>query len=360
VNVTLIVETLRHRVPGGIGVATQALRDRLIASDDVVVDEYWARGGVGGQSSMLPRPLLYEAWSRVGRPAIGGPSTSERGIDVLHAPMLFGPTQCGVPTIFTVHDLAWRGDHDVRSRRSVRLHERMWQRIVASRATVITSTETMAGTLVEAGLAAERCVVIPLGVESREAVEPSEILEPGSPYILSVSTLEPRKNLAGLLDAFRLSGLWSDGYELVIVGPDGWELEIATLIETQPREVAQGVRTLGYVSDAELGALYRAAAAAAYPSFSEGFGLPVLEAMSWGTPVVTSSHGSTAEVAGAAGILVDPSRPDDIAAGLVAATDPARRAGLGAAGLARAAELSWDSHVERTIGLYRDVSGSRG
>jgi len=352
VKVTLIVETMRHRVPGGIGVATQALRDGLSEHDDVSVVEYWARGGTGGRSSMLPQPLLYEAWSRFGRPQVGGG-------DVLHAPMLFGPTADRVPTVLTVHDLAWRDEQDVRSSRSVRLHERMWRRVVASEVTVVTSTEVMAGSLVEAGIPAGRCVVIPLGVSSRDGHDVGETLPSGNPYVLSVATLEPRKNLAGLLKAFELSGLWNDGYELIIVGPDGWEVDVSALVGSQPREVAQQVRVLGYVSDVDLAELYRGAGVAAYPSFSEGFGLPVLEAMSWGTPVLTSSGGSTAEVAGAAGVLVDPSQPADIAAGLLAAVDPARRKALRAAGLARAAELSWDRHVEQTVDLYRTVGNGR-
>lgn len=271
--------------------------------------------------------------------------------------MLFGPTGNGRKTVFTVHDLAWRDARDARSARSTRLHERMWKRVVASDATVITSTEAGARVLVDSGLGTDRCFVVPLGVGPRENSAVSETLVPTAPYLLSVSTLEPRKNLPGLIDGFRISRLWDEGFELVVVGPDGWELDVAALIDRQPAEVARRVRVLGFVSSADLGGLYRSASAAAYPSFSEGFGLPVLEAMSWGTPVVTSEGASTAEVAGGAAVLVDPADPSDIAAGLMAAVDRDDREAFAAAGRARAEELSWDRHIDRTVDLYRTVLG---
>ena len=116
-----------------------------------------------------------------------------------------------------------------------------------------------------------------------------------------------------------------------------------------------GVRYLGEVGDEELARLYRGALCVAYPSLYEGFGIPVLEAMACGAPVVTSRGGATEEVAGGAAVLVDPLDPDAIAAGIEEAV--ARREELRALGLERARAFSWDESARRTVEVYREVSG---
>jgi glycosyltransferase involved in cell wall biosynthesis len=178
------------------------------------------------------------------------------------------------------------------------------------------------------------------------------------PYLLSVGVLEPRKNVAGLLAAFaRLPAELT--LTLVVAGPTGW------LAEDPRRLVADSgrgerVRLLGEVPAEDLPALYAGAELLVYPSLYEGFGLPVLEAMSCGTPVVASNVPALAEVAGAAAILVEPD-PEAIAAGIAAALrDPARRAELAAAGLARAAEFSWQRTAAATLELYRSTAAGRG
>src|SRR5207247_4370653 len=130
-------------------------------------------------------------------------------------------------------------------------------------------------------------------------------------YVLAVSTLEPRKNLGRLVEGFRRAGL--NGCELRVVGARGWG-------DVEPVPSA-GVRWLGEVSDDELARLYRGARCAAYVSLYEGFGLPVLEAMACGTPVVTARTAASEEVSGGAAVLVDPLDPDALAAGLAEAVE---------------------------------------
>lgn len=174
-----------------------------------------------------------------------------------------------------------------------------------------------------------------------------------APYVLAVGTLEPRKNLERLIAAWTALGeTGRAGHVLALVGPIGWD---AGPIVTAARE--HGARLLGRVSEDELRALYAGATAFAYPSLYEGFGLPVLEAMAAGAPVLTSSVSSLPEVAGDAAVLVDPHDPTAIADGLHRLlSDPALAADLRTRGRARAAEFSWARTAEETLALLRSIA----
>jgi len=161
----------------------------------------------------------------------------------------------------------------------------------------------------------------------------------GGDYVLSVGTLEPRKNLARTIEATRALGL-----ELNVVGARGWGGVAAG---------GTGVRWLGEIPDDELASLYRGALCVAYPSLYEGFGIPVVEAMACGTPVVTSAGGATEEVAGGAAVLVDPLDTAGIASGIEEAI--ARREELRRLGLERAHAFSWDESARRTLDVYREA-----
>jgi glycosyltransferase involved in cell wall biosynthesis len=178
--------------------------------------------------------------------------------------------------------------------------------------------------------------------EERVRVVPHGVTEPFTPhgeaaggdYVLAVGTLEPRKNLARVVLAAERAGV-----ELRVVGPQGWG--------------DVDVDSAGLVSDEELARLYRGAAAVVYPSLYEGFGLPVLEAMATGTPVVTSP-GATAEVAGSAAVIVDPQDVDAIAAGITEAL--ARSEELRAAGPERAERFTWSAAAKATAEVYREAA----
>ncbi len=176
-------------------------------------------------------------------------------------------------------------------------------------------------------------------------------------FILSVCTLEPRKNVNRLIQAFALLRQAGIDYQLIHVGAKGW-LYDATLAEVQRLGLAESVRFLGHVPVDDLVALYNAASVFVYPSLYEGFGIPLLEAMGCGCPVVTSNGSSLPEVAGEAGILVDPTDVEQIAAAIrQVLDDPALAADRRQKGLARARLFSWDRCAQETLDAYRRVLG---
>jgi glycosyltransferase involved in cell wall biosynthesis len=161
-------------------------------------------------------------------------------------------------------------------------------------------------------------------------------------YILAVSTLEPRKNLPRLVKAYRRAHL--NGLPLLVAGAAGWG---------GVRVEGDGIRWLGEVRDDELARLYRGARCVAYISLYEGFGLPVLEAMACGAPVVAGRNAASEEIAGSAAVMVDPLDPDAIAAGLAEAVD--RRDELRQRGLERAGTFDWSEVARATAEVYREA-----
>ena len=172
------------------------------------------------------------------------------------------------------------------------------------------------------------------------------------PYALFVGTIEPRKNIDMLLDAWRSTRL-ADDFDLVIAGPMGWSSgkTVARL-----RAGVAGVRYIGYVSEHELPALTAGAAAFVYPSLYEGFGFPVAQAMAAGVPVITSNTSCLPEIAGEAAILVDPKSQDEIAGAMkLLLTSPSLRERLSHAGVARAQEYRWETCARKSLEFFRRV-----
>jgi glycosyltransferase involved in cell wall biosynthesis len=261
--------------------------------------------------------------------------------DVLHCPTFRAPVRTHVPLIVTFHDLAVLRYPETFNTWTRRYSRVFLPRVARAAARVIAVSEFTARELVDLlDVPEDKIRVIPNAVgppftATGEAAE--------GDYVLAVSTLEPRKNLDRLVDGFRRAGL--DGSELRVVGARGWGG-----IEPIPSE---GVRWLGEVSDDELARLYRGARCAAYVSVYEGFGLPVLEAMACGTPVVAADLPPIHEFANGV-ITVDPRDPDAIAAGLGEAV--AQREELGREGRAAAAAYDWARVAQETIAVYREVA----
>jgi glycosyltransferase involved in cell wall biosynthesis len=175
---------------------------------------------------------------------------------------------------------------------------------------------------------------------------------PREKVVLCVGAIQRRKNQAGLVRAFRaLPHDWT----LVLAGSEGYEAaETLRAIEASP--CAGRIRITGYVSDAELGGWYGRASIFAFPSFDEGFGMPLIEAMAAGVPIVSGNRSALPEVAGDAALLVDPSNDDEIASALtLLANDAGLRERLVAAGRKRAAGFTWARAVDRTVAVYREL-----
>jgi glycosyltransferase involved in cell wall biosynthesis len=185
--------------------------------------------------------------------------------------------------------------------------------------------------------------------------------ETGDDFWLAVGTLEPRKNYETLLDAFDL--YWARSPRprpLRIAGGDGWKSEALkehlALLEARGR-----VQRLGYVPDADLLRLYAQAKALIFPSWYEGFGLPVLEAMGQGAPVICSDRASLPEVGGEAAIYIDPASAESICQAMLALeADPAGRPQLASAGRAQAARFNWEKTARETLNFYRRVIEASG
>jgi glycosyltransferase involved in cell wall biosynthesis len=180
------------------------------------------------------------------------------------------------------------------------------------------------------------------------------------PFVLSVGDLQPRKNQIGLIHAFeRLVKAHPQlKHDLVLAGKATW---YAPRVYQAARrsEVANRIRFLGFVSDADLLQLYNACDAFVFPSFYEGFGLPVLEAMACGRAVISSNASALPEVADGAGILVDPASPEAMARAMAdLLLDSELRARMERLGLMRAAHFSWRKTAERTLEVYQEVAGA--
>ena len=354
VRVAYTLEQCWHDAPGGTAVAAIQIARRLARRGDVTLAavagrhraepaEPW-RPPLAVAQLPLPRPLLYESWLRLRRPhveRVTGP------VDVAHATGLV-PCATRAPLVVTIHDVAWIHDPGRHTRQGRRVMSRSLDVARAEARLVVTSSEASRRDLEACGIEASRVRVIPLGVDVPTAGAAS-IADVRCRYrlperfVLFVGTLEPRKNLRRLAAATPRS---ETGLPLVVAGPPGWGGAVDG--------ITGDVRFLGFVPGGDLPALYAASSVFAYPSEAEGFGLPVLEAMAQGAPVVTSAGTSTEEVAGGAAVLVDPLDIDAIAAGIDEAVG--RAAELAEAGLRRAGAMSWDDAAARTAAVYVEAA----
>ena len=179
-------------------------------------------------------------------------------------------------------------------------------------------------------------------------------------YILSLCSIQPRKNLVRLIEAYSLlrrSHREGKLPQLVLAGKRGW-LDNETRRAAQRQDMSAGIRFTGYVADEHLNALYSAATCFVYPSYFEGFGLPILEAMKCGTPVIAGNRTSIPEVAGQAALLFDPFDVQSLVEALKRVlNDPQYRAMLSAKGLQRASEFSWQTTARLTLAAYEKAAG---
>ncbi|MEY4745225.1 MAG: hypothetical protein RL272_1170 [Candidatus Parcubacteria bacterium] len=303
---------------------------------------------VSHRFSRYPNRLLNASFAFLGAPTIerlAGPA------DVLYMPNLnFAATR--LPTIVTVHDLSF-----VRYPQFFSAKQRLWHAAVGTasllrraRTVVAVSKHTKADVIETFGIAEDSIVVAGPGVGPAFVPQPDAEKERvrkklglSRPFFLFLGAIEPRKNITGLIEAYERVDA---GLDLVIAGGKGWLYEdIFRRAADSPKRGR--IKFIGYVDGADKPALYAAAAALVYPSFYEGFGMPPLEAMAVGTPVVASRVSSLGEVVGDAGLLVDPRDSEDIASAMTAVmADPRLAAELGRRGRERASAHTWERSAE--------------
>ena len=284
-------------------------------------------------------------------------------VDILHV-QFTAPPFAPCPVVVSIHDLSFEHLPETFNRRS-RAQLRLTVRRSARKATHILalSEHARADIIATYGIAPERVTAIPLAAadrfrpitDERELQRVRHTYGIAGDYILSVGSIQPRKNLARLITAY--ARLRTDprhnNLQLVIVGRQAW-LVGETLRAIRESGVSDSINLTGYVPDADLPALYSGARCFIYPSFFEGFGLPPLEAMKCGVPVIAGNRTSLREVVGDAGLLVDPLDPQEIAVGLARLlNDSDLQQELRARGLERSRMFNWQETAKRTLEVYQ-------
>ncbi len=313
------------------------------------------------RASLAVTPLndrwLYRLWHRARLP-LPVELFAGRG-DLYHATdFVLPPVTPGKRTVLTVHDLTFERAPDAAPPQLLRFLKRVVPQAVRRAHHLIADSQATARDLMALyDVRPERITVIYSGVDARfrpvDAPSPASSFAPGgAPFVLTVGTLQPRKNHLTLVRAFAQVAPQLPDLHLVIAGGKGWMYD-QVIAEVARLDLGERVRFIGFVDDADLPDLYRAARVFAFPSLYEGFGLPPLEAMACGVPVVASNASSLPEVMGDAGLLVDPLDVDGLAEALVrAAADDAWRAQAIARGLARARQFTWRRAAEQLLAVY--------
>jgi glycosyltransferase involved in cell wall biosynthesis len=307
-------------------------------------------------SVQLPNRLLNLSWAYTPYPKVErftGP------LDVFHGSSFQMPPTRGAASVLSIHDLVFLIYPEMAIPSSVR-HFGPRIREYARRADIITtiSNATATDIIKYLDVSPEKVRNVYPGATLLKKATAEEIIRVRSKhrisgnYILFVGCIEPRKNLARLLEAFDLSNLSTD-FELVLTGPKGWHTK-EIFEKWQKLKNPERVRWIDYVGDNDLAPLYSGASFLAFPSILEGFGLPILEAMSVGCPVLTSNISAMPEVAGDAAVYVDPFDIDSIAQGMIKLADDLQlRKKMSELGYLRTGKFTWENTAIGMIKVYQ-------
>ena len=338
-RVGIVTEQLRRPTPGGIGRYATSLLQALQQRADI---DAVAIAGV------LPPNVTSRLW------AAGG--VIRKRTDLIHATSFSYPRVVPrIPTTVFIHDVLWRGaGSDALNPRGIAFHERGLARVVRGGGAVLVPSEAVAAGLIKCGVDGGLVTVTGEGSDHL----PIGTRTVAEPYLLSVGTFEPRKNLRRLLAAYELLRQHiNPAPPLRLVGSDAWR-GMAGLPSTLP----VGVEIIGRVNDDELAGLYAGASAFVYPSLGEGFGLPPLEAMRAGVPTICSAVPSVMEsiggqaTGGEHALLVDPNNTESIMHAMHSVlTDRVRAEGLAVNGKAWAELRTWAKVAERHVQLWRKL-----
>lgn len=362
----MLAEQLLAPVPGGTGRYTGELLAAMAATrpDGWSLTAVTARHGDPGEAAVpgvgrprmlpLPRRALTLAWER------GVPLWP--GGDMVHAPTPLAPPRPrrGRGLVVTVHDTVPFTHPESLTPRGAAWHRAVITRATRTASAIVVPTETVAAELAEHAPGPAAVHVIGHGVPDALLREPdpgeaeliSQALRLPESFVLAVGTVEPRKGLDVLVAAMARPD--APDLDLVIAGPQGWGEVDVSVLAAQHGLAAGRLHVLGRVSDAELGVVLRRAAVLAAPSRAEGFGMPVLEAMALGLPVVHSDTPALVEVAGGTGITVRRDDPGELAAALgEVVTNRARVVMLVTEARARAARFTWEAAAKSLWQLHR-------
>lgn len=298
-------------------------------------------------------------WEQLAAPV----NSAKRHLDLLHGPVNVVPLGGRTPSVVTIHDLAflvYPEQYPAMQRRYLRIMTRASAR--KARRVIAVSSSTARDVTELLGVPPDRVVTVPNGVSEdfypRAGTDELTRFRAANSlpeeFLLFVGTLQPRKNLVGLLRAYAQLDQ-SERIPLYVVGATGWMYR-AIFEEVTRLGIDQDVRFPGYAASDTLPLWYSAATAFLYPSYYEGFGLPVLESMACGTPVVTSNTSALPEVAGEAGMRVNPDDPGEIANAIrTVLSDSSLREDMSRRGQAQARQFTWKRTARETAAVYRSV-----
>jgi glycosyltransferase involved in cell wall biosynthesis len=301
-------------------------------------------------------------WEQVQLPGI----LKSRRLQLFHGLASVAPLLITCPSVLTVHDLTTllTPDHHTVARRSYLRW--MIPRACRRADAIIAVSESTRDDLVEQlEIPGEKISVVYLGVSKtfRPIKDPEELLRVRRKYnlpekfILYVGLIEPRKNLDTLIAAYEAAEDVHREVSLVLAGSLGWRYQ-PLLSRIRSSKVARRIFMPGYIKSEDLAAVYGASSLFVYPSLYEGFGLPILEAMACGTPVITSNISSMPEVAGEAALLIDPHSPSDLASAMRRVlAEPAVSSSLSERGKLRAQSFTWDETARKTRQVYEQLVG---